>query len=310
MEEVTAKKIIVFGKYGNIKIDDVYNNPYGVYIRDTPGNLIEIERKLWEHFLHHSVKDADNEKEIIRDWVEQIYKAYGKFGAFGDVMQITSLQISKAEIIYSLDFIGHFAYDKPGLAVDILPVVRTKTGKCFFVGIERKDRPGKLATIGGFKDVEGFHFSTAAETAIKECEEETDGTISISATFECLNNMRKIPIMKNVTATVKLGSGIRAIESLPAKMELLDTYQTGDEENIPELGKKRVYETTAYILLIDIDSANEYYLKSLLRAGSDAKEIRIVDITNIGNVKDLEFGMSHHARIFEDAFYFVSKIYR
>lgn len=217
------------------------------------------------------------------------YLAWGKFGPNGDVISIL-----KENEMYIINLIAPLAFPKPGLTADIVPFVRDKNGQLFFIGIIRKNNPGKgkPALIGGFRNVEGDHFDTAIETIIKESWEEVRMRIipKGDGVYEAIENdinLAEFPALVDI-ASAKLLTTIR----------LVGAYPTSEEERMP-MGYKRVYETTAYACLINFPKEfDEKTLAAKFKASDDAQGMFVWNITKKG-IPELAFG--HHNVILNSA---------
>jgi 8-oxo-dGTP pyrophosphatase MutT (NUDIX family) len=223
--------------------------------------------------------------ELFQDY----YKRWGKFGDFGDLIQLRQAVVDGIST-FEVDFIGRAAYHKALLAADILPFFRNKDGQTFLVAIKRKYDPGKgkLALVGGLRDVRKFHFETPAETCLREAGEEIKLFVN-TKDEEQLRNQNADSIKVEVAFNGKL---------ITSHLRLIGTYQTSSEEENIFTGLKRVYETTAYALMVDLPEVTEEMIRQELQAKDDAKELVILDIQKNNQ---LEFGLQHHRVIFNHA---------
>jgi 8-oxo-dGTP pyrophosphatase MutT (NUDIX family) len=228
---------------------------------------------------------------------EPSYQAWGRYGYMGDVLGIRVINFNET-YLYFLDFIGRLAIIKPGLAVDLLTVIRIKDGD-YFIGIKRRFNPGKgkLALPGGFLDVNGYHLDTPLETIVHEAQEEIGLMINVVNPF----NLSSYELVEGLVE-VKYNSKIFNGELIP-----LGIIPTGDNEKMPSIGIKRVYHTTAYGLFLDMTQSDldEDGISDWLKAGDDAASLVIVNLKQ--NPKP-EFGLSHHKELF-NSFMMKLKIY-
>jgi len=240
-----------------------------------------------EQFSVSSREDLPLEK--IRKYFEVAYKMWGKFGPYSDIISVKVLK-TPGNYIYYLSFIGRLAFHKPGLAVDLLITVRTQRGN-YFVGIKRKFDPGqgKLALPGGFIDVDGYHLKTPVQSVIQEAEEEIGLKITV------LNPVNLFDYSPHHIIPVKvdyLGQAMSG-ELIP-----LGIVPTGDNEKMPSVGLKRVYNTSVFALVLDMAKIdlNENGLANWLKAGDDASGLVVRSYNNQTN---LQFGLEHHQKIFD-----------
>jgi 8-oxo-dGTP pyrophosphatase MutT (NUDIX family) len=227
---------------------------------------------------------------MIKDLLQVIYKKWGKFGPYGDLIQITVLEDDSIRI----DFIGHLAWPKPALAADLVPIIRDSAGNLFFVGITRKKDPGKgkPALIGGHLDIKGYHFETAAEALIHEAWDEAGIRIKVMKQFvskvKTTPNMLRIPVSVNLIRHPGLGSYLL----------LIGTFATSAEEKLLDLGTKRVFQTTAYAMVIDIlnRSLTSEEVAQLFVSGDDAASIYVRKVTSH---RTPPFAIKHHRTIYQ-----------
>lgn len=224
----------------------------------------------------------------VQKFFGSVYKSWGRFGYMGDIIAVKKVK-TDGGYFYFLDYIGRLAINKPGLAVDLLMVIRSKYND-YFVGVKRKYNPGqgKLALPGGFIDVKGYHLDTPVEAIIHEAREE------IGLTIEAVNPNELGSYLPAETSVI-----IDYFDSrILGKLIPLGIFPTGDNEKMPTIGLKRVYHTTAFALVLDM---SELYIAKeriqlWLKAGDDAANLVILKIDS--NVK-LEFGLDHHKKIFD-----------
>lgn len=223
-----------------------------------------------------------------------IYHNWGRFGYMGDVIAVNAIKTNSGWV-YTIAFIGRLAINKPGLAADLLPIFKVGAQEFYFVGIKRKYEPGKglLALMGGFIDVKGYHLDTPIETVIHEAEEEIG--LKIDPIFEVKDHndlsLKHVPVRVNFPA---VGENL---SECYGSLTLHGVFPTGDNEKMPNLRLKRVYQTTVYSLFVNMENMgiNEKRLRQYLKAGDDADELVIVNLNEINNMK---FGLEHHQKIF------------
>lgn len=233
---------------------------------------------------------AGHHQKLLR-YLEEEYRKWGQFGPYGDVISVTCYS-DQFSAYYSINYFGRFEYYKPSLAADLLPFIFDRDGRAFFVGIVRGKEPGKgkPAFIGGHQDIKGFDFETAAGALLHESKDEA--AFSIAPIDGWLKDMKK-PLADSVYVRVNLAG-----RSVEANLELLGTYRTGWEEKVESIGRKRVDQTTAYLLPLVIDESLDCAtVSSWFKAGDDAREIAVIQAD-----KDIpDFGLSHHMLIYLEA---------
>jgi hypothetical protein len=234
--------------------------------------------------------------ENLRECVEEAYRKWGQFGPYGDVISISGRRkyLDVMCIDFQINYIGRFEYHKPSLAADLLPFIIDRDGKVFFVGIVRGKEPGlgKPAFIGGHQDIKGFRFETPAGALIHESKDEA--AFSIMPIHHGVAQITK-PMSDSVLIQIAIGG-----REFLASLDLLGTYATGWEEELHNLGRKRVDWTTAYTLVLDYSHTEAFdceKIRSLFQAGDDAREIYVAQVNE--DVPDL--ALSHHLEIYADA---------
>ncbi len=232
--------------------------------------------------------------EELKSKIGDTYRQWERFGYMGDVVCLRLVHYDSSWI-YTIAFIGRLEKNKPGLAVDLIPIFAIAPGEYYFVGIKRKYNPGKglPALVGGFIDVNGYHLETPLEAVIREASEEIGLVIK--------------PLDKNAITskdfntfawTLYQSKNVR--KDLPSTLILHGSFPTGQNEEMTHLGLKRVYQTTVYSLLVDMKSLNlsQEDLRKWLKAGDDAAELVVM---NLKNALKAYFGLGHHKKIFSDA---------
>jgi hypothetical protein len=265
-----------------------------------PAQLIEIPRDELLNTNPRGIRLANPGliSELSYRVIEEEYKKRGKFGPFGDVVGTTWIRHERNHglIIMIVDFVGRKAFHKPGLAADLLPFIRDRTGKVFFIGIIRRGSPGegKPALLGGFLNINGFHLETPAEALLHEGREEIG--LHIYSDSEDLERLENAPLADDLKVKVILGKG----RQIFSQLKLVGVFPTTDEENITSLGLKRVYQTTAYMVIIDVAEVLDVNsLAKWLVAGDDAKALYIFRLER--QTVDSGLFFQHHRTIFEAA---------
>lgn len=255
--------------------------------------IIEVESNGLEivRISRENIPDKNAELQRLCDFFQSYYCQWGKFGDHGDIIKLRK-EVTKNKCTYHVNYIGRCAYHKPTLAADILPFFRNKDGKTFFVGITRKNDPGKgkLALIGGIRDKIVSHFETAAEACLREAKEEI-GLILRTYHYKALldRNSLKIPVIVDIDNA-----------SIYSELCFICTGGTSDEEINHYTGLKRVDETSAWLLPVNMPDVTEEKIRQLLKAGDDAKELVVIDMDTYysSGLPALNFGIKHHQEIF------------
>lgn len=240
--------------------------------------------------------EGKEEQVVVKRLAQRFYRRHGIYGSYGDVIQISRYNILGKEncYMYTADSIMARAFSKPGLAADLVPFVCDTDGNLFFVGIIRGKNPGKgkIALVGGFVDISGYKMETAAECSTREGEEEIGLTI-IPAEGEG-NRFFLEPNADYLRTRVRL-----ADMKTSSLLRLVGTFFTSDDEKQDKVGLKRIYQTTAYTLLIPV---NRELIKddvaTLFRPDDDAAEVVVVPHDQFHRI---EFAFSHHTEIFAKA---------
>jgi len=295
-ERSAMEKVFIFGMKGELERIEEGIPGTEHYQKIAPRVEIDFGFNYFETFnVHEDDLNSDPQKIIMRQ-VEKIYAKWGKFGPYGDVIQL-SRTFGNGILKYTIDFIGRLAWPKPGLAADLLPLIEDREGKTFFVGITRKNPPGqgKFALLGGHLDVREFHLETPAEALLHEGRDEIGLCLTPDPRDEA--RFKNQPYAQTLRVIAHLGR--KNPLHLPAKMFLLGTFLTSHEERITGLKEKRIYWTTAYALKVKLDQKlNKKLLATWLQAGDDARGLVILDIQRD---QIPEFAFAHHREIYNKA---------
>ena len=223
------------------------------------------------------------------------YRQWGRYGFMGDIIAVKKIVVDPSinltdSYIYVLDYIGRLAPIKGLVAADLLPIIKTGKDEYFFVGVRRKYDPGKgkPALMGGLVDVKGYEMDTALKTVFHEAEEEIGLKLFAYRPKE-LESLDPISIEVFTHYQEQKCFG---------KLIYQGVYRTGSNEEMPQLGLKRVYQTTAYALFLDMIpfGLKGEDIKNWLCAGDDAASLEII---NLKDKAALRFGLSHHQEIFD-----------
>lgn len=245
-----------------------------------------------------SFQKADNGQatdEELLEHFEDIYLRWGKFGPEGDVLEIAELRFSHS-YVYVLTYIGNLTFRKGGTATDILVILKDQAGKRWLVCVERKYNPAKgcLAFPGGVIDVVGFAMEPPIITALRELNEE----IGLEAVPEHTVSTAPVPTSLPVM--------VLGIEDgyLSARMESIGLFATDAHEECATTGTKRIYQTFAFALVIEMTrSLTTADVQALFKKSDEVKKLVIVDESRFGDIKNgrLAFGFAHHTAIFREA---------
>ncbi len=260
-------------------------------------DISDIQSQLFEKVGEWvGVKESENleDEEMITQHVLETYQAWGKFGPYGDLIQIS---YDRDQRRAHIDFIGRLAFPKPALAADLLPIIRDAAGNLFFIGITRKKEPGigKPALIGGHLDIKGYHLETAAEALIHEAKDEVG--LKITVMKQHAREIKTKPYMPRIPVSV----GLKGYPKLPSELLLVGTFETSAEEKLLHLGTRRVSQTTAYTMIIDIRDRilTPDDVAKLFSAGDDAASIFVHQITKNHWLFDLfNRAIYHHQTIY------------
>lgn len=258
-----------------------------------PAQLIEVAYPA-PNFPYLEVDGKDEGFENIKRYIEHYYQDWKLCGYFGDVVQIERI-FTESKTIFIISYIGRKAFHKPGLAADLVPFIKDKDGRLFFIGIIRKYSPGKgkFALLGGFTGINGYHLETVAESLVHEGREEAGLLIK-----PLDRNILIKPFAQEVPVQVSLGKKLDKLK-VDTQMILVGTFPTNQEEQMPYLNLKRVYQTTGYTMMVDIGrSLNVEILKGWLTPGDDADKLVFVELNKD---KLPEFGIGHHQTVFDEA---------
>ncbi len=229
----------------------------------------------------------------VKHYFGSIYKSWGRFGYLGDVIAVKELELDGL-FIYFLDFIGRLAIIKPGLAADLVPIIKVSENDYYFVGVKRRYSPGQglAALMGGFNDVRGYDLDTPLETVIHEAKQEIGLTLRVTNP----NDLRET-LPTKVAVEVDYRDNNYQDKIFHGELLYRGIIKTGMEEMLMSIGLKRVYTTTVYALFLDMTGAglNKEKLGQWLKAGDDAASLVIV---NLKDRRDLRFGLGHHTEIF------------
>lgn len=297
------ERFIALGKNG--KVDEVYNvegKDVNYIINKTGAPLVELDSNRILVGVGDVCRFTESTDELsyLAGVAENVFAIWGKFGHYGDVAQMTRLDIAVGNINvgskYVVDYVGRLAFPKGVLAVDLVPFFIDKNGHEFFVGITLgKEGPNydKPALIGGHIDHKEGYFESAAEAIIHEAEEEAG--IILCPQEEIGEN----PIPRAFEVELDLGG-----KKIETHLSYVGTFRTSENkpknENAEKdtlLKNKRVDWTIAYQMVTEVDfELSEEVLRRLFKAGSDAKDLLIVPAGSEDPIP--EFVHSHHRKIY------------
>lgn len=285
------------------EVEEVYNvkdRPADYIMTKTKAPLIEmasdcdIERRVFN--IVASLTDED-ELTFLHGLATSLFEKWGKFGYYGDVIQFTRHVVNLINgkfKIFTVDHIGHLAFPKGTLAVDLIPFFTDKSGKTFFVGITmaKGQFEGQPALIGGHVDLNGFHFESTGEAVAREGKEEA--TIILEPKLGEEDAFIATPIPEEMNVILKAGG-----MDTEGELKYVGPFWTSEQEEIPSSGVKRVDWTFAYILEAKFNiELSEKILRDLFKPRSDAKDLIVVEL---GRDTVPYFPYDHHRDIFRKA---------
>ncbi|WP_371802143.1 hypothetical protein [Candidatus Lokiarchaeum ossiferum] len=224
-------------------------------------------------------------------------------GRYGDWIKCTQLVVGPEKTKYlNLDIIGAAAWVKPTLASDLGIFIKSQE-RFYFVCIIRGNSPGqgKPAIIGGIMNADKV-LDSGIYTMLKESREEGNLIISYDGTVE---DLREDYMITDIPVIVK---GFECIDPSLTDIRSIIYYSTTipttEQERNPD-GLKRVYQTSAYALLIDTKEViiSETDLARVFTAGDDATAMVYYDVTTYFKDEKEEnipnFGLEHHPTLFQ-----------
>ncbi|MHA1602991.1 MAG: hypothetical protein ACTSVU_07880 [Promethearchaeota archaeon] len=224
-------------------------------------------------------------------------------GRFGDWIKCSYLTIDSKKYI-NFDIIAQAAWIKPTMAADLGIFIKNNE-MVYFVGIVRGNEPGKgkPAIIGGIMNCDKV-LDSGAYTMLKETLEE--GNLKIEYQGD-LDKLRENYTISEIPVVVK---GFEEIDpelsEIHTRMYYVDIFKTTEQERNLD-NTKRVYLAWTYAILIDIgrNKLNMNKLQQIFKAGDDAAEMYIKDVTDCFKSDKLEkcnvpnFGLEHHPQLFK-----------
>jgi ADP-ribose pyrophosphatase YjhB (NUDIX family) len=288
------------GKKG--KINRVFETPEETVASFNPRPVFELDMEASTRSPHFVCRNGCFENGIaeLQFVFEIAQEYYGKqaWGDYGDVIQISRYAILGSTFLYTFDYVVRREFQRPGLAADLVPFVLDAEGNLFLVAIKRKNNPGKgrLALVGGFINVDGYEMETAAQTATREGAEEIK--IQIYPTREDYD-LFNLPNKDNLSVHVVFENNFRTRTHL----YLVDTFFTSNIERKKNPDIKRVYQTTAYTLLIGVDEISRPVIGAKEIANLFAEETEEAEVVVLPLEKAIlaKFAFGHHKEILEAA---------
>jgi len=259
-----------------------------------------------------SNKTKDEVQKSVMDYYNNLIVEKNYFpGQYGDWIKCSEFKIKKEKFL-NLDIIGQSSWVKATMAADLGIFVKNNE-KIFFVGIIRKNKPGKgkPALIGGIMNA-GSVFDSAAYTMLKETKEEANFTMYYQGN---LKKLRENYTISRISVRIKgfeiLDPELRDIKTY---MHYITTIPTTKQENLDD-GTKRVYTATAYAILIDIGgtSLDKKQLQKVFEAGDDAAKMYYLEVSDFikgkNKKKHPNFGLKHHLGLFKKMVALLKKKY-
>ncbi len=260
-----------------------------------------------------SDKTKDEVQKSVMDYYNNLVVEKNYYpGHYGDWIKCSEFRIKKEKFL-NLDIIGQSSWLKATLAADLGIFVKNDE-KIFFVGIVRKNKPGKgkPALIGGIMNT-GSVLDSAAYTMLKETKEEANFTMRY------LGNLKKL--RENYTIS-RISVKIKGFKVLDPELGDINTYMhyvttipTTKQDNLKD-GTKRVYTATAFAVLIDIDGTtlNRKQLQKVFEAGDDAAKMYYLEVSDFIKGKNKKnhpnFGLKHHLGLFKKMVVLLKKKYK
>jgi len=235
-----------------------------------------------------------NEKDQMINFAEKAYQTHNRFGHFGDVISVTTKCIQIEDVECEINFIGSLQFPKPGMASDLVPIIKDGNDQYFFVGILRKFPPavGKLALIGGFREINGLHFDSVLENIIPEAKDEVG--IRIIPVTDFPDEVLGEPYPERVRI-IACFEGVNYMECDSDLLHVQSVFPIANQRE-KNYGEKRVSQTCAYTFLAEVNRVlSENFLRTCLKPGDDAMEAIAWNITRRG-FPDL--ALEHHRKIF------------
>ena len=282
--------------------------------KDILSPLIEIKfatypSKTW----NISNKTKDEVQKSVLDYYNNLIDEKNYYpGHYGDWIKCSEFKINKEKFL-NLDIIGQTSWLKATMAADLGIFVKNNK-KIFFIGIVRKNEPGKgkPALIGGIMNA-GSVFDSAAYTMLKETKEEANFTMHYLGNLKKLRENYTISrISVKINGFKVLNQELRDIKTY---MHYITTIPTTKQDNLDD-GTKRVYTATAFAVLIDIDgtSLDKKQLQKVFEAGDDAAKMYYLDVTDFIKGKNKKnhpnFGLKHHLGLFKKMVVLLKKKYK
>ncbi len=260
-----------------------------------------------------SNKTKDEVQKSIMDYYKNLIFEKNYFpGQYGDWIKCSEFKIKKEKFL-NLDIIGQSSWIKATLAADLGIFVKNNE-KIFFVGIIRKNKPGKgkPALIGGIMNA-GSVLDSAAYTMLKETKEEANFTMQYKGN---LKKLRENYTISRISVKIKDFMVLdQKLGDISTYMHYITTIPTTKQDNLDD-GTKRVYTATAFAVLIDIDgtSLNKKQLQKVFEAGDDAAKMYYLDVTDFIKGKNKNnhpnFGLKHHLGLFKKMVVLLKKKYK
>ncbi|MFZ2193317.1 MAG: NUDIX domain-containing protein [Candidatus Moraniibacteriota bacterium] len=299
MAKIMTKRFFVVGNKG--KIVGVYDNSVDASRHgkgETPiFELMPAKMMAPEKTMSTFTYSRRGEQKIVMELAQKFYRKCKYYGPYGDVIQISRHHAIglKNGYTYVVDSMMWRAHVKPGMAADLVLFVRDNMGSLFFVGIIRGKNPGKgkIALAGGFIDANGFYMETAAQCSVREAKEELGVKI-----FPARGKGKDffIPNERYLNVEVTL-AGMNIL----SKLCLVGTYFTSDEENLIDIGLKRVHQTTAYMIVIPVDDRLTTESVVDLFPKGDHDDAAGITAIPFYFLPETEFAFKHHRTICSDA---------
>jgi len=259
-----------------------------------------------------SNKTKDEVQKSVMEYYNNLIMEKNYFpGQYGDWIKCSEFKIKKEKFL-NLDIIGQSSWVKATVAADLGIFVKNYD-KIFFVGIIRKNKPGKgkPALIGGIMNA-GSVLDSAAYTMLKETKEEANFTMQYQGN---LKKLRENYTISRISVKIK---GFKVLNQelgdIKTYMHYITTIPTAKQDNLDD-GTKRVYTATAFAVLIDIGGTllNKKQLQKVFEAGDDAAKMYYLEVSDFIKGKNKNnhpnFGLKHHLGLFKKMVTLLKKKY-
>lgn len=282
-------QLLVIGKHEDIETQDAKILEEGA---NYPLMTHHAEISFLQEPVALTTSTMDPGYHVLRRGLEPIYRDYGKYGDFGDVLFVT-----KAAGFYYLTAIGKKAYRLPAFAADLLPIVTDGSGQKFFLGIVRGDN-GHRATVGGFMDIKNCELESAPECLTHEAWEEIGLKLQLRTQPTYDFTTTPFPASEGVTYDLLGETGYSA-------MMQLGVFYSPAANLRPQFSTKRVHAAVAYLVEIKLEQTVSVDILRDALACHDKMENNQIFVWNMA---DGDPGLrTGHKHMYDEAKRFISQ---